>query len=284
MKRIVSIVGLIVVAAAVAAAQSAPTRGDFAPFEQWMAAVITGDAPTLQSMYTTDPAAQVRVKSVMHDVDADTSFWLGLKSPTMKVEIVRLVVRPNRAGVIFRASVVPGTPNAQPFNVTADQGWVKQGNRWRIAYVERNDDPKLDHPANMKKDIYPADADAHAEIKDAEQKAAKEHKRLLVVFGANWCFDCHVLDLAFQRAELAPIIAENYEVVHVDIGPDEKKNPDVARQFDVSLDKGVPVVAVVEPDGKVVVSANNGEFEDARQLTPEFVAVFLNKWKPNKTN
>ena len=280
MKRATSLVAIILTVVSCAVAQSAPTSGDFVPFQQWVAAVLTGDAGALKSMYSADPAAQVRVKSVMHDVDADTTFWLGLKSPTMKVEIVRLVVRPTRAGVIFRASVLPGTANAQSFNVTADQGWVKQGNQWRIAYVERNDDPKLDHPANMKKDIYPADADARAEIKVAEEKAAREHKRLLLVFGANWCFDCHVLDLAFQRAELAPIIAGNYEVVHVDVGPDGKKNADVAKQFDVSFDKGVPVVAVADPDGKVVVSQNNGEFEDARQLTPEFVAEFLNRWKP----
>lgn len=265
---------------AVAGLAQSPTSADFAPFQQWVGAVLTSDAVTLKSLYSTDPAAQVRVKSVMHDVDADTSFWLGLKSPTMKVEIVRLVVRPTRAGVIFHANIVPGTPNAQPFSVTADQAWFKQGDQWRIAYVERNDAPKLDHPANMKKDIYPADADAHAEIKEAEDKAAKGHKRLLLVFGANWCFDCHVLDLAFQRPDLAPMLASNYEVVHVDIGPDGKKNGDIARQFDVSLEKGVPVVAVAEADGKVVVSENNGEFEDARQLTPEFVGEFLDKFKP----
>jgi thioredoxin 1 len=282
MNRIVTLACFFVIAAAMASAQAASASADFAPFQQWMGAVLTGDAAALKSMYSTDPAAQVRVKSVMHDVDADLSFWLGLKSPTMKVEIVRLIVRPTRAGVIFRANVVPGTPSAQPFNVTADQGWMKQGDQWRIVYVERNDDPKLPQPANMKKDIYPADADAHAEIKAAEEKAAKEHKRLLLVFGANWCFDCHVLDLAFHGPQLSPIVDANYEVVHVDIGPDGKKNADVAKQFDVSLEKGVPVVAVADPDGKVVVSENNGEFEDARQLTPEFLAAFLNKWKPGK--
>ena len=41
----------------------------------------------------------------MHDADADTSFWLGLKARSMKVEIVRLIVRPDRASIIFRADV-----------------------------------------------------------------------------------------------------------------------------------------------------------------------------------
>lgn len=281
MKRAAFVVLMILVLAAFASSQSAPNES-FQPFQQWMGAVLTSDAAALKNLYSSNPAAQIRVKSLMHDVDADTSFWLGLKSPTMKVEIIRLVVRPARAGVIFHARVTSG--NAQPFTVTADQAWQKQGDQWRIVYVERNDDPKLPQPADMKKDIYPADADAHGEIKAAEEKAAKEHKRLLLVFGANWCFDCHVLDLAFRGPELSPIVDANYEVVHVDIGPDGKKNGDVAKQLGVSLEKGVPVVAVVDPDGKVVVSENNGEFEDARQLTPNFLAAFLEKWKPEKAN
>ena len=85
--------------------------------------------------------------------------------------------------------------------------------------------------APKKKDIYSATADAHAEIKEALDKASTEHKRVIVVFGAKWCYDCHVLDAAFHRSDLAPIVAANYEVVHVDTrghrktrkepGPDE---------------------------------------------------------------
>jgi thioredoxin 1 len=267
-----------------AVAQTASTgsadAASFAPFQQWIGAVLTSDATTLKGLYSTNPAAQIRIQTVMHPADADINFWLDQRVRSMQVEIVRLVVRPDRASVIFRADVVPGMPNGQPFKVTDDQYWVKQGDQWRLLGVERTDAPKLEQPADMKKDLYPADVDAHAEIKEAEEKAAKEHKRLLLVFGANWCFDCHVLDLAFHGPDLAPLISSSYEVVHVDIGDDGKKNADVAKQFDVSLDKGVPTMAVVESDGRVVVSEKNGEFEDARQLTPEYLAEFLNKWKP----
>jgi thiol:disulfide interchange protein len=103
---------------------------------------------------------------------------------------------------------------------------------------------------------------------------------LLLVFGANWCFDCHVLDLAFQRKDLAPVLAANYEVVHVDLGPDEHKNADLVQQYQIPLDKGIPALAVAESDGKLVVSQKNGEFEDARGLTPEVLQEFLNKWRP----
>ena len=130
------------------------------------------------------------------------------------------------------------------------------------------------------KEIYNETADARAEIKEALEKATAEHKRVIVVFGANWCYDCHVLDLAFQRPDLAPVLAAGYEVVHVDLGPDEQKNADVVKQFDVPLNRGIPVLAVIESDGKLLMSQKNGEFEDARSLAPQALLEFLNKWKP----
>ena len=264
-------------------AQAAPLAdptATFVPFEEWKSAVLAGDAGALKALYSTSPAAQVSLNTKMHDADADTSFWLGLKARSMKVETVRLLVRPEKASIIFRADVVSGMPNGQTVTVTDDQYWLKQGEQWRLVSVERTDSPQLKQPSDMKKNIYPADADAHAEIKEAEERAAREHKRLLLVFGANWCFDCHVLDLAFQRPELAPVVAANYEIVHVDLGPDEHKNADLVKQYDVPLNKGIPALAVAESDGKLVVSQKNGEFEDARGLTPEVLLEFLNKWKP----
>ena len=41
--------------------------------------------------------------------------------------------------------------------------------------------------APKKTEIYSESADAHAEIKEALEKATAEHKRVIVVFGANWC-------------------------------------------------------------------------------------------------
>ena len=133
--------------------------------------------------------------------------------------------------------------------------------------------------APKKKDIYSEKADAHSEIKEALKKAAAEHKRVIVVFGANWCYDCHVLDAAFHRSDLAPILSANYEVVHVDIGKGEK-NQDLMNKYDVPMKRGIPGLAVLDADGKLVYSQKNGEFENARALAPEDFRAFLNKWKP----
>src|SRR5438309_10795649 len=59
-------------------------------------------------------------------------------------------------------------------------------------------------------DLYPANADAKKEINDALKKAATEKKRVLLVFGANWCYDCHVLDHALHDGDAGKIVSENF--------------------------------------------------------------------------
>jgi hypothetical protein len=56
---------------------------------------------------------------------------------------------------------------------------------------------------------------------------------------------------------------------------------DLVKQYEIPLDKGIPAIAIADSDGKLIVSQKNGEFEDARQLTPEYLEEFLNKWKPS---
>jgi len=283
MNKVAYLVAAIsVLCVSIGLAQTPDAANSFAPFEQWKAAVLTGDASALKGFYRADPPAQVRINSATSDVYTDVSFWLKVKPRSIKVDVVRNEPRHGHISFIFRAEI--GISNGSTILVTDDQSWQQENGQWRLIAVERTDAPRLKQPANMKKDLYPANADAHAEIKEAEERAAKAHKRLLLVFGANWCFDCHVLDLAFQRPDLAPILEENYEVVHIDLGPEEEKNADLVKQYEIPLNKGVPALAVAGSDGKLVISQKNGEFEDARALTPEVLAAFLNRWKLAENN
>jgi thioredoxin 1 len=261
---------------ALAMASAADSPSDFAPLDQWKAALLAGDAVALKTFYSTDPVAQVMANGVRTNADADVSFWLGLKARSITLETVAVLDRPKGKSVVFKAEVQ--LANGQTLSVTDGQMWRKQGEQWRLMSVERADAPHLAQPSDMNKNIYPADTDAHAELKLAEARAAAGHKRVLLIFGANWCYDCHVLDLAFHRPDFASVMA-NYEVVHVDLGENEGKNADLVKQYDVPLNKGIPALAVVEGDGKLVVSQKNGEFEDARSMTPDALLEFLNKWK-----
>jgi thiol-disulfide isomerase/thioredoxin len=289
MKRHLWFAGITVLAVVIAGnaskswAQSAtgatPGPQAFAPLDQWRAAVLAGDAASLKSLYSTTPAMQVKVGQQQSDASAETSFWIGLKPRNISLDVIQSSsTQPSVQVIVFQAEVKTAAAADQTLYITEAQAWQQQAGQWHLVVVTRTEPAHLKQPPNKDKNIYPADAHAREEIQDAEKKASQEHKRVLLVFGANWCYDCHVLDLAFQRPDFEPVVAR-YEVVHVDIGPDGKKNADVAKQFDVPLNKGVPALAVVESNGKLVVSQKNGEFENARAMTPEALLQFLNKWK-----
>ncbi len=159
------------------------------------------------------------------------------------------------------------------------QLWQQQGAQWRLVGVQRQNPTRLQQPTSTTKIIYAPGLDAHAEIKQALATAAKEHKRVILVFGANWCYDCHVLDLAFHRPDLETVLQRNYEVVHIDVGEGDK-NQDIMQQYQVPMKKGIPALAVLDSSGKLLYSQQGGEFEKARSLAPQDLLAFLNKWKP----
>src|SRR5512136_1968187 len=127
---------------------------------------------------------------------------------------------------------------------------------------------RLKQPVRLNPKLYDPAADARAEIREAEQRAAREHKRVLLIFGGNWCYDCHVLDLAFHSGDVEPTLDRNYIVVHVDVG-EYDKNLDLAEKYQIPLKKGVPAIAVVDPPDKLLFSQQAGEFQAARSLAPE---------------
>lgn len=135
--------------------------------------------------------------------------------------------------------------------------------------------------ASEEKNLYPADADAQKETKAALQHASESHKRVLLVFGGNWCYDCHVLDKALHEGEAGRIMSEGFVLVHVDIG-EADKNLDLTKKYNIPLDKGVPAVAVLKSDGKLVYSSGGGEFEAARTMMRKDLVAFLKRWQEEK--
>jgi len=126
--------------------------------------------------------------------------------------------------------------------------------------------------------MYPGTNDAKKDIANAVQAAAKEHKRVLLVFGASWCFDCFALDYRFHQSNIQPLVDNNYRVVHVDIG-EHDKNLDIARRYQTDTE-AVPALAVLDSDGKLLYSGKLHQFSAARSLDPQVLVRFLETWKP----
>lgn len=126
--------------------------------------------------------------------------------------------------------------------------------------------------------LYHDDADAKKEIEAALKSTGPAKKRVLLVFGANWCYDCHVLDQALHQGEAGKIVSENFLLVHVDIGEGEK-NLDLVKLYKIPLEKGVPALAVLQSDGHLLYSSGQGEFEAARRMMKKDLIQFLRHWE-----
>ncbi|MEO7742761.1 MAG: thioredoxin family protein [Usitatibacter sp.] len=132
--------------------------------------------------------------------------------------------------------------------------------------------------------VYPDVASARADVDAALAQAAKGGKRVLVDFGGNWCGDCKVLDANLRRAENAALLDKHYVLVHVNVGDKGiDNNFDIAERYGIPLKKGVPALAVLENDGRLVYSQKNGEFESMRTLDPKSVQEFLDRWRGPRT-
>ena len=270
------------------------TLSAFEPLDRWKAAVVSGDKAALTSLYTTSPPAGAKTpQGETHDASEEPMFWsslrpAGLSRFDVKVLEVRNLERGAKAFVL-RCEVKFQAPNGKGEKsavISETQAWLQQAGNWRIVSSQRsgldeNAPRRLPEPATPNIQLYHDAREAPAEIAAALAAATKDHKRVLLVFGGNWCYDCHVLDTAFHSKEIAPLVNENYHVVHVNVG-DYDKNLDLAKKYEIPLEKGVPSLAVLDPNGKLIVSQKKGEFESTTRIGPENVIEFLNYWKPQR--
>jgi len=131
---------------------------------------------------------------------------------------------------------------------------------------------------SAERDIYPAPAQAKADLAAALAASAASHKRVILDFGGNWCPDCHVLDSYFHDSANRPILESNYILVHVNIGRLDE-NLDIAERYQIPLRKGVPALAVLGEGGELLFSQRTGEFEAMRGMKSSAVTDFLVRWK-----
>jgi thioredoxin 1 len=291
MERLVCVIALLLLGPA-AAAQSG-----FEPLNRWKADMLAGNQAALASLYSQVPPSQVQTpEGKVQDAAAEPRFWsaLAAKGPTdVNVKVLDVErPQPGQVNVIFRVEMMLRTNSGEKvFVVEGAQVWIQQGGEWRIAATQRGDlqanPPRsLPEPAKPNVDLYPPPEQAQSEISAALAAAAKDRKRVILVFGANWCYDCHVLDAAFHSPSMAPLVNKNYHVVHISVGDEGNKNLDLAEKYGVPLKKAVrvPSLAVLDPDGKVVYSQKQGEFDDSTRIGKVDVVSFLKKWAPARAS
>jgi thioredoxin-related protein len=133
--------------------------------------------------------------------------------------------------------------------------------------------------------IYDKTADAKVQVAKAVERAKHDDKRILLMFGGDWCGWCHKLhDLFKTNTEVARLLSYEYVLVTVDL-----EAPNAAKLLETckaalspeELQKGVgyPFLAVLDADGKVVTAQRTDPLEEGDHHDPKKVADFLTKWQ-----
>ena len=122
--------------------------------------------------------------------------------------------------------------------------------------------------------VYDESADAQAQVSQALARANADNKQVMIVFGANWCGDCKMLDGEFKKPAMKALLDANYVVVKVDVNR-FNKNLDVVKPYGDVIKKGIPSIVIATPANQLVYATNGGELADARKMGESGVATFF---------
>ncbi len=125
--------------------------------------------------------------------------------------------------------------------------------------------------------LYDEKADGAKQVADALRVAQKERKRVLLQFGANWCGWCHRLHKLFQSDEkIVARLKKSYVVVLVDVNKDH--NAAVNKQYGNPMQHGLPVIVILDAEGKQLTTQDTGKLEEGDHHDPAKVLAFLDQW------
>ncbi|WP_171013504.1 thioredoxin family protein [Chitinivorax sp. B] len=121
---------------------------------------------------------------------------------------------------------------------------------------------------------YNEQADAKADLRAVQTAARVDGKKVLVVFGANWCPDCRGLSQELVSGETAKIVASSYHVVKINLGRWDK-NLDIADIYGKPQAKGIPALVVLDQEGVLLKTMDGEALDKVREGHDADIAKFL---------
>ena len=142
-----------------------------------------------------------------------------------------------------------------------------------LAVVAANKGAKAKRPK-----LYNPRAKAKVLVDAARRRAAAAGKRVLIVYGGNWCEWCYRLHDVFNEDDaVRQCLKRRYEVVLVDI--DSAANKKLAADYKADLSsQGLPYFTVLDGAGKVLINRVPSEFEEGATYDRAKILAFLEEY------
>ncbi len=129
--------------------------------------------------------------------------------------------------------------------------------------------------------VYDEKADGKEQIAEALVEAKRNHRRVMIQWGANWCGWCVKLDGLFKSdPKVRHELSYEYDVVHIDVGQFDK-HMDLAKSYGLTI-KAVPHLTILDEDGKLVANVDTTPLETKNESglaghDPKLVLAMLEK-------
>ncbi len=140
---------------------------------------------------------------------------------------------------------------------------------------------------SMGPDIFDRQTKGEVLIEQAMARAQQEDKRIVVLFGANWCPWCRRLHRIFTEAPaVLARLRTDFVLVYVDANfrNDRKRNATVLERYGDPIKKhGLPVLVVLDRDGtQLTTQETNGLAAATDEETVKRITDFLARWAPTR--
>jgi hypothetical protein len=126
---------------------------------------------------------------------------------------------------------------------------------------------------------YDESANAQQEIARAVVAARGDGKRVLLIFGANWCSWCRRLEHTLQNhPAVNAALRDGFHVVHVNTGGrGSGANAQVNDHYGNPMANGLPVIVVLDGTGRVLMTQETGALEEGDRHDPAKLIDFLRR-------
>ena len=133
-------------------------------------------------------------------------------------------------------------------------------------------------PSRLPPAGYDPSRDPAADLKAAISQAQKEHKRILLEVGGEWCVYCRLLNKTIhENQQLLSRLESNFIVLKVNFSDEVKNEAFLSRYPKIP---SYPHLFVLDADGKLLLSQTPDDFLKNDKYVADLVLAFVEKWGP----
>jgi hypothetical protein len=139
-----------------------------------------------------------------------------------------------------------------------------------------------EHNIHPVKYIFDPNADAKADLNNAEATAAQEHKHLFILIGGDWSQASIEFNTALNKEYVQKVLNDNYVFLRLNFSP-SNKNEEVLQQLGCPKYDGYPILMVLDENGKNMVTKTADDFRVAphNYFAPK-IEKYLRDWAAQK--